>query len=85
MIANTKFYEKLANQATKIGSYDNRRAVEYLIGEGAQNADDTVIVDKTRPVSDWEQVFVGSIELLLCSGEYNKTVCKWFATRGITF
>ena len=85
MNANMKRYEDLVQQAAKIGSYENRHAVENILGEAAENAGATVNVEKARPVSDWENIFVGSIELLLCSNEYNKTVCKWFATRGITF
>jgi hypothetical protein len=85
MNANMKRYDDLLEQAAKIGSYENRRSVEYILGEAAENAGATVNVEKALPVSDWEYVFIGSVATLLCTGEYNKTVCKWFATRGITF
>lgn len=85
MNANMKRYEDLVEQAAKIGSYENRHAVENILGEAAENAGATVNIEKALPVSDWEYVFIGSVESLLCTGQYNKTVCKWFATRGITF
>lgn len=77
----TRLYQ-LTKDAAKIKSKNVRYNVENLIESGRINADDTIFVDKAAKVGEWESLFVGSIESLLCD-DANVSARRWFSTRGI--
>ena len=79
-------YTELNKAAAKIRSANLRDAVLLLIDGGWGNANDTVFLEKTRPISDWGSVFFDSVQCLLSyQEEPNRHVNAWFAKHGITF
>lgn len=76
-------YDKL-NQANKrTQSKKNRDLIDYIIDVARINANDTLTEDKNVRDDQWDQMFVGSIGTMLCTGEYDRHVCGFFEKQGI--
>jgi hypothetical protein len=78
-------FDTLIAAAAKIKSFDNRKAVTYILNQAFGNADSTVFEEKAAPASDWDCIFVGSIGVILSGNEYNRYVVSFFTTRGINY
>lgn len=78
-----KRYEDLMDASNRVRNYDNKMAIMQIVWEAADNASDTVNIEKAAPAEDWDRLFVGTIGVLLASGEYNKQVIQFFAKRGV--
>ena len=62
------------------GSVEDR--VDDLFDKARINADDTVFVEKARPIAEWDAVAMASVVDLL-SFSTDAAVNRWFAERGI--
>ena len=82
--ANLKFAQVL-QAARRIQSPLNRKMALYLIQCGVDNADDTCILEKARPLTEWDSMFRGSVESMLACMDWLSlvpgTVGQLHATR----
>jgi hypothetical protein len=74
----------LFDDARNIRSKANRKQIMEIISNSYDNAYDTVRVEKAVPPSQWDMIFVGTIQSQLSQG-VNRHVKDWFANRGITY
>ena len=77
-------YHLLITAANATKSYDVRRALTDLILSAAENATDTVFIEKEADEAAWEQVFYDSLVCLLSDGA-PKAIGRWFRARGVAF
>ena len=78
-------YNHLCKQAMRLKGEATQRRVMSILDNAADNAAQTIYNEKAAPVTDWNRIFVGSIELLLSSGGENTTaVINWFHNRNIS-
>jgi hypothetical protein len=75
--------DKLFRAADSIKSNTLRIEVRNLLCGGAENADDTIFVEKAAPLEDWDWIFAGSIASTLCCNQVSKQAAQWLARRGI--
>jgi hypothetical protein len=80
---NQRFYS-LFDDARSISSKANRKQVMEILSNSYDNAYDTVRVEKAVPSSQWDVIFVGTIQSQLSEG-VNRHIKAWFANRGITY
>lgn len=80
-------YVTLSKEAAKIRSRALRLSVESVIDAGWVNANDTIFLEKVRPITDWDSLFVASMQSALSDRdrEKNRHVDAWFEKRGIKF
>lgn len=78
-----RFYA-LSEEALNIHADANRKQVLEIIGNAFDNAYDTTTIEKAVPASDWDVIFVGTIQSQLSQG-VNRHIKAWFANRGITY
>lgn len=74
--------DALYKECAQIRCRENRAAVDLLIAQGEQNANDTVR-DGAAPPSDWERIAIQSIASILAFDCNNRHVATWFARRGV--
>jgi hypothetical protein len=71
--------------AYRIQSPTNRALVLYLLQVAIDNADDTCILEKARPLTDWQDMFTGSLVSMLSGTDWlskvQGTVGQLHATR----
>lgn len=81
-------FDDLMKQATNdlYVSLDHgtRQDVFHLLMSAADNAGLTVNIEKAAPVSEWNSIFIGSLESLLCTGEQSPAVVAWFKSHNIS-
>ena len=78
-------YNHLCKQAMRLKGEATQRRVMSILDNAADNAAQTIYNEKAAPVTDWNRIFVGSIECLLSSGGENTTaVINWFKNRNIS-
>jgi hypothetical protein len=56
--------------ARRIQSQANRELALYVIQCGVDNADDTCILEKARPLTEWDAIFRGSVESVLANNDW---------------
>lgn len=61
-----KTFRPLYAAAQRIQSKTNRELVLRLIQCGIDNADDTCVLEQAQPLDQWDAMFRGSIESMLC-------------------
>ena len=81
--ASLKFVPVL-QAARRIQSLANRGIALYVIQCAVDNADDTCILEKARPLTEWNDMFVGSAVSMLSDIPSNKHVAAFFSKFGIT-
>jgi hypothetical protein len=83
-IENDERFYALTEQASGIRADATRRQVLEILGNAFDNAYDTIRVEKAAPASDWDALFVGTLQSQLSQG-VNRHIKAWFASRGITY
>lgn len=83
-IDNDQRFYSLSEEALSIRAEANRKQVLEIIGNAYDNAYDTVTIEKAVPASDWDVIFVGTLQSQLSQG-VSRHVKAWFASRGITY
>ncbi len=83
-IENDQRFYALNEEAFNIRANEHRKQVLEIIGNAFDNAYDTVTIEKAAPASDWDVIFVGTIQSQLSQG-VNRHIKTWFANRGITY
>jgi hypothetical protein len=74
----------LFEDARNISTDADRKQIMEILSISYDNAYDTVRIEKAVPASDWDVIFVGTIQSQLCQG-VNRHIKSWFANRGITY
>jgi len=74
----------LFDEARNIRTKANRKQIMEILSNSYDNAHDTVRVEKAVPASQWDVIFVGTIQSQLSEG-VNRHIQAWFANRGITY
>jgi len=78
-------YNHLCKQAMRLKGETTQRRVLHILDDAADNAAQTIYTEKSAPVTEWNRIFIGSIELLLsCGGENSTAVINWFKNRNIS-
>lgn len=83
-INNDQRFYSLSEEALNIRAEANRKQILEIIGNAYDNAYDTVTIEKAVSASDWDVIFVGTLQSQLSQG-VNRHVKAWFANRGITY
>ena len=78
-----KQFDDLMKQAES-AEHGTRQDVFLLLMSAADNAGLTVNIEKSAPVSEWNSIFIGSLESLLCTGEQSPAVVAWFKSHNIS-
>lgn len=78
-------YVALRHRAGRIRNANLRDAVDGTLVAGLINANDTVFLERVRPVAEWERIFIDSIGTHLAYLGDNRRVGAWFAKHGINF
>jgi hypothetical protein len=81
---NHQLFYFLFDDARNIRTDANRKQIMEILSLAYDNAYDTVRVEKAAPPSQWDVIFVGTIQSQLSQG-VNRHIKAWFATRGITY
>lgn len=76
-------FDDLMKQAES-AEHGTRSDVFNLLMSAADNAGLTVNIEKNAPVSEWNSIFIGSLESLLCTGEQSPAVVAWFKSHNIS-
>ena len=76
-------FDALMKQAES-AEHGTRSDVFLLLMSAADNAGPTVNIEKAAPVSEWNNIFIGSLETLLCTGEQSPAVVVWFKSHNIS-
>tara|TARA_R110002126_G_scaffold57702_11_gene152899 strand:- start:70 stop:360 length:291 start_codon:yes stop_codon:yes gene_type:complete len=63
----------------------NCKSVTYILEQAELNATQTCQEDAHSTPENWDDMFVGSIGVLLCDGSYNRNVTAYFWFRGIAY
>lgn len=65
-----------------VANNDRNNEIQCMCISAEQNAMDTVYVDKSAPVEDYDRIALASLECLLsdCS---DAAIIKWFAKNGV--
>jgi beta-galactosidase beta subunit len=74
-------YSHAADQAYAVKSVELRRALQDAIESAAQNAYDSV--SEGHDESEWESIFIATLEGITTERGTPKAVINWFARRGI--
>lgn len=62
-----------------------RTEISDIIESGRVNADDTVHVERAAPVSEWESIFIGTVQGALSYSGNSARCIAWFKSHGVTF
>lgn len=74
-----KTYFPVLKATRSIQSKANRELALYVLQAAVDNADDTCILEKAQPLTEWDTMFRGSVESLLACSTWG---CKFHGTVG---